>query len=150
MLLAFGLRERAGRGAARTDMRLGPAAAVLFGVLVWNLWMPFPFQAPFVYAAAAGLICCAVCQSAGPFARLLSVAPLVWIGRISYSLYLWHLLIIWAFGYHDRGLAIAVAFLAAWVSYRYIEKPFRRRNSLFRNVPAPRLESPAVVADMIT
>ncbi len=61
--------------------------------------------------------------------------PLVFVGRISYSLYLWH----WPLLALDRatrvgesplavrlGLCIA-AVVIAWLSYRYIEQPFRRQ-----------------------
>ena len=58
--------------------------------------------------------------------------PLVWLGGMSYSLYLWHwpVLIaareIWGPGTVARGLAaIAVAFALAWLTHRYIENPVR-------------------------
>lgn len=69
--------------------------------------------------AAVGLIIWAVNGS-----RTLSAAPLVWLGRISYSLYLWHQIASKVLGV---PLALPVALLLAWLSYRYIEKPFRRR-----------------------
>jgi peptidoglycan/LPS O-acetylase OafA/YrhL len=73
-------------------------------------------------------------------AKLLSLRPLVWIGLISYSLYLYHWpLIVFAkyllipneaaFGV----FALPVCLLsvgAAYLSYRYIETPFRRGGAL--------------------
>ena len=57
--------------------------------------------------------------------------PLVWLGGISYSLYLWHFVVLWAFDWHYRLLAVAVSVAAAWASTAWIEKPFRRpRRSL--------------------
>ena len=77
----------------------------------------------------------------GALARFLSVAPLVWLGQISYSLYLVHRPLLAAFHWHDRLAAVAVSLLCAWASYRWIETPFRRRRSV---TPAPLAsESPA-------
>lgn len=67
--------------------------------------------------------------------RLLSWKPLVWCGVISYSLYLWH----WPFfAFHRYAFGhlptpagslcyIAVAFLLATLSFRFVERPFRER-----------------------
>ncbi|MBN8807525.1 MAG: acyltransferase [Sphingomonas sp.] len=66
-------------------------------------------------------------------ARLLGTAPMTFIGRISYSLYLWHVPV-FAFAVYltgaemGLGLAagmIALSFVLAWASYRWIEMPFR-------------------------
>lgn len=66
--------------------------------------------------------------------QLLSSKPLVWVGLISYSLYLWH----WPLLALDRALRVgeapletrlalvAAAFVLAALSYRYVEQPFRR------------------------
>src|SRR5262249_42882365 len=77
--------------------------------------------------------------------RLLSVQPLVFVGRISYSLYLWHwpLLAFWRF--YSRNLAIglpdpvtimALAAAPAALSLRWIEQPFRRPAMTRRTVLA--------------
>ena len=67
--------------------------------------------------------------------QILGAAPLVAVGLISYSLYLWHwpLLsfarIMSAHPLHPRTTAIvmAIAFAAATASYFFIEKPFRAK-----------------------
>jgi peptidoglycan/LPS O-acetylase OafA/YrhL len=64
---------------------------------------------------------------------LLAGRPLVWIGLISYPLYLWHwpLLVFSAaikFGplsLIERELILPVSALLAWSTYRLVEKPFR-------------------------
>ena len=71
--------------------------------------------------AAVGLIVAAVNGS-----RLLSAKPLVWLGVISYSLYLWHQI---AVHLTSPKIALPLALLLAWLSYRFIEMPFRRRRS---------------------
>jgi peptidoglycan/LPS O-acetylase OafA/YrhL len=75
--------------------------------------------------------------------RLLSLAPLTFVGRISYSWYLWHWPML-AFmhivcGVHlpaaARMFAIAASFGAAVLSWRFIEQPFRGS----RRAPVPLL-----------
>jgi peptidoglycan/LPS O-acetylase OafA/YrhL len=72
--------------------------------------------------------------------RILSWRPLVWIGTISYGLYLWHGAIFWAFGQNNWGngntvvlhiLAFALSFGAASISYYLVEKRFLRLKDRF-------------------
>jgi len=87
----------------------------------WNIGLPvFEIGALLLVAAAV---------SDTNLANGLSVRPLVWIGALSYSLYLWHFPVLWAFHDHNRLLAFAVTVLLAWLSYRYVEQPFRRRRA---------------------
>lgn len=99
----------------------------------------FPFSAAFSGPVIdiAGAVVVALAVQPGSFAsRALSWRPLVWVGLISYSLYLWHMVVLSWFGYADRGLALAIAVLVAWLSYRYVEVPFRRRRRV-DPIPAP-------------
>jgi peptidoglycan/LPS O-acetylase OafA/YrhL len=75
-------------------------------------------------------------------ARLLSVRPLVYVGKISYSLYLLHGLILWTFDFKHQPLAIAISVALASLSYRYVERPFRVR----RRRPDPQLPQSAIAA----
>ncbi|WP_256249022.1 acyltransferase family protein [Pseudomonas sp. NBRC 111124] len=71
----------------------------------------------------------------GPVNRLLSSSVLVWVGGISYSLYLWHWPVL-AFiryytGQYELSLgwllaALIASFVLAWLSYRLIEQPARK------------------------
>ncbi|MEO6218395.1 MAG: acyltransferase family protein [Sphingomonas sp.] len=70
-------------------------------------------------------------------ARLLAVRPLVAIGLISYSLYLWHWPLMVFGGYYASEpygpIRIAMALIAfpiAWLSWRYVELPFRKPRQL--------------------
>jgi len=66
--------------------------------------------------------------------KVLALSPLVWIGLISYSLYLWHWpVIIFVQSYTAAALTVSQAimvsagsFLLAYLSFRFIEKPFRK------------------------
>lgn len=76
--------------------------------------------------------------SRGPswVARVLACKPLVWIGLVSYSAYLWHwpLLAFYRYGFgHVGWLAGACLFgltvLLAWLTYRFVEQPARHVSS---------------------
>lgn len=79
----------------------------------------------------------------GPVSTLLSAKPMVWVGGISYSLYLWHWPIL-AFiryytGQYDLQLVwlavfVTGSFAAAWLSYRWVELPVRDIQEI-RRVP---------------
>jgi peptidoglycan/LPS O-acetylase OafA/YrhL len=79
---------------------------------------------------AAGLIVLAV--SSRRVAALLSFKPLVWIGSLSYGLYLWHLLIYWYLSplhvdldpFIAHSLAFGLSFVAATASYYLVERYF--------------------------
>lgn len=70
--------------------------------------------------------------------RLLALRPMVLVGLISYSLYLWHWPLVVFANYANsmeplpagsRYALLALALLAGWASYRWVETPFRRRGS---------------------
>ncbi|GEO18168.1 acyltransferase family protein [Microvirga aerophila] len=70
---------------------------------------------------------------------LLGNRSLVFVGRISYSLYLWHwpvfVLFRWTWGLESllpRVLAIALAFVLALASWRFVENPIRYGRGLSR------------------
>lgn len=76
----------------------------------------------------------AFCSNEDFIGRLLSLKPLVGIGLISYSLYLWHFSI-FAFGrlgtpdpsIYDKLEWILITFILSIITFFVIEKPFRNR-----------------------
>jgi peptidoglycan/LPS O-acetylase OafA/YrhL len=95
------------------------------------------------YAAALPVLGTAAVIAAGPAAgatgpiALLGTRPLQWVGGLSYSLYLWHwpLLVVATavVGTLSVPLGLLVAALSvgpAWLSYRYVETPFRFSRSV--------------------
>lgn len=114
---------------------LGVAAIVAAVVILDNrtetpgLWLLLPClgTALVIHAGSGGT------SFAG---RALGFAPLVWIGLISYSLYLWHwpmlvlpqLVLARDLGALEIAFAIGLSVLAAALSWRFVEQPFRRRS----------------------
>nr|WP_227467988.1 acyltransferase family protein [Nocardioides lijunqiniae] len=123
-------------------------ATVVFAALTLDETTSWPGVAtllPVLGTAAAILAGGGVAASWG-VGRLLGVRPAVWVGGLSYSLYLWH----WPFLVAAEGLwgelrvrdgllVVAASAVPAWLSYRYVEDPLRR-------APRLALPRPALVA----
>jgi peptidoglycan/LPS O-acetylase OafA/YrhL len=88
------------------------------------------------YLIVAAMFCLLVVRALQPgvLTRVVSVAPIVWVGRISYGLYLWHVPIYVGLRhkfprlsmFRASCIALVVTFLAATVSYYLLEIPVRR------------------------
>ncbi len=110
--------------------------AIVFGILVYDEHTPFPS----LYAVVPVLGTVLIILFAAPgtwAARLLSLKPMVAIGLISYSAYLWHQPL-FAFArilspqVPSQGVMLGLAGLTlglAWLSWRYVEQPFRDRHA---------------------
>jgi peptidoglycan/LPS O-acetylase OafA/YrhL len=137
---------RAG-GRARHGALLG-LALILFAVLAYDGETRFPGLAalPPVLGAVLVILFATRQSLAG---RLLSWRPMVLVGLVSYSFYLWHvpLLVFTRIGTGRDDLALmlgacALAFVLACLSWRHVERPFRRMHAL----PHRRLFGTAAVA----
>ena len=118
-------------------------ALVAYGVLGLSEADPFPGWNALYPCLGASLI---IAYGAGTgVGQLLSRAGPVYVGRISYSLYLWHWpVIVFYRMLHGRELTptgtatvIALSFALAVLSYHFVETPFRAKH--FRALPAPRV-----------
>ena len=126
-------------------------ALILLPVFLYNAHTPFPGAA--ALPPVLGTVLIIWSGAAGPtsVSRLLSLKPFVWLGLISYSMYLWHVPIFSYAAYVAGGTmppALAVAavggtLVMAWASYRWVETPFRA-GAGFR-VPRPALVGVAVM-----
>lgn len=112
-------------------------ALIAFSILTYTAATPFPGWKALAPCIGTGLILAAGRTGSSVVGRLLSLKPLVWIGLISYSLYLWHwpvivfqntnALIVNGLSLRSSKIILfGLCLLLAWLSWRYVEAPFRR------------------------
>jgi peptidoglycan/LPS O-acetylase OafA/YrhL len=126
LLLITGTSLRAGRLAW-----LGLGAVVLSGIVL-TAELPYPGLAALLPTVGAVALLYGGAAPGGPV-RVLTSAPLRLLGKISYSLYLWHwpllvLPILWlerALTPLEVAVAVALSIVVAWLSWRFVEQPFR-------------------------
>ncbi len=135
----------AARGLSPNSRLLSEAAAltgivlIILPVVGYSAETPFPGLAALPPCAGTALLLVANSRAQTRVGGLLSLPPLVGVGLISYSLYLWHWPII-VFRAYFTGLApfplaerfwlVLVSLLAAWVSWRFVERPGRYSKGL--------------------
>ena len=117
-------------------------AAILLPCLPLRHMIPFPGLAAAPPVLGAALLIHVGAHGGGSAATtLLSHRGLVWFGLISYSLYLWHWPILALLRNAldtvvlppSAGLAaVALAIALSWLSWRYVERPFRARSTTGR------------------
>jgi peptidoglycan/LPS O-acetylase OafA/YrhL len=118
--------------------------------LVLAIWRHFP-ALPLIYSVGfAALVVSTVLNPTSLPSRLLELAPVRWVGRLSYSLYIWQTIFIsvehptgWMSYVQGSPLNLGVALLFAAGSYYLLEKPIV---ALGRKVATPASTSPSPVA----
>jgi len=100
------------------------AASAWYGITVANV-------------TAALMVASIVLAPRAPLSRLLSFAPARWLGLISYGLYVWGSIVGVVTGTHGITLVI-LCLTVACLSYRYLERPFRRSRAASPAATRPR------------
>jgi len=121
----------------------GLAAIVVAGV-IFSTSTPWPgYAAELPTLGAAAVIAGGFAAGGAGPVMLLGTRPFLWVGALSYSLYLWHWPLLVAATAHwgdlslKRGLAVALlSVVPAWVTYRLVENPLRHSPTISRS---PRL-----------
>ena len=141
-LLVFAGPPKLPRALAETLMVT--AYALLFAAIFFApLWVPHPLPTALpAVAATALLIWLGNGEDQLSASMPLRIAPMVGIGMISYSLYLWHWpLIVFANYYFVEGYGVGIVavllvamFACAWASWRFVERPFRRKDYPLRRL----------------
>ncbi|UVK40148.1 acyltransferase [Mesorhizobium sp. AR10] len=138
-LLAFELVPAPRRRVAGWESFAG-LGLILAPVISYTAETPFPgiMALPPVLGAAL-IIHSGLGQSTAPFTELLSNPLLRFVGLISYSLYLWHWPIVVFMRYYyielsfyQRIFIVAFSIAIAFLSWRFIERPGRRRDGTLR------------------
>ena len=106
---------------------------IVTGAVVAVLFVPLQFAVQATFAIVVLTAILITCLRSGTAAYNLFTHPrVVYIGLISYSLYLWHWGVLslsrWTIGIHwwSMPLQIALMLLLSIASYRYVETPLRR------------------------
>jgi len=125
------------------SVSLAGLAAILIAVCGFDRSTPFPGWAALLPVLGATALIWANGQAQTLVGRVLSTPPLVAIGLISYSLYLWHWpVFVYANAISIDGMQrreslfwIALCVVLAWLSWRFIEMPFREKRVLAGRKP---------------
>ncbi|TSJ63909.1 acyltransferase [Starkeya sp. 3C] len=138
-LCALAMHGRAPRpNAALSLLGLG---MIVFAVLAYDATTPFPSLYALVPVGGAALIILFAAPST-PAGRVLASRPLVGLGLISYSAYLWHQPLfafarIRSLDAPGPGLMLMLSIATlglAYLSWRFVERPFRSGN-VARSIP---------------
>jgi peptidoglycan/LPS O-acetylase OafA/YrhL len=138
-----------------TPLGLAGLAAIATGLLAPSLsgpWVPDGL----LPVAGTAMVIVAGREQRGAVREILGWRPLVFIGLISYSLYLWHWPIIVLSEYYltrelsavEAAIAVAAMLAAATASWHFVERPFRTRAMTTRQVLSAVLAGAAVAAAM--
>ena len=114
-------------------LQLLALVAIGFAVVVYDRSTPYPGIAALLPAAATVLLLVSgAFVKSGPITRVLSIAPLRWLGTMSYGWYLWHWPLVGLAGVLNPIIGVpsklvwcAVALVLAWLTYRFVEVPAR-------------------------
>jgi peptidoglycan/LPS O-acetylase OafA/YrhL len=137
-LLALNIFPAIKDGRINTALGLAGAAMLTAPIFLYTDQTPFPGLSAALPVFGTALIIYSSMAQLSPVGRILSVPPMVFIGQISYSLYLWHWpLVIFVKYYLIRPLSglevlllLVVILGISALSWRLVETPFRSRRFL--------------------
>lgn len=130
---------------ARESAAIAGLAAIVFSIFFYTPETRFPGFSAILPCLGTWLI---IWSGDGPLTtvgKLLSTRPFLFVGLLSYSLYLWHWPILALYqhnwdpepSWQVSSLLLLLSVVGAYISWRFVEKPFRKSASLDGNVAAP-------------
>jgi peptidoglycan/LPS O-acetylase OafA/YrhL len=134
------------RGFRLADPMPAIASTVGGALVVWSLVLPLDkiamWPAPIVSVVGATALVAAGLNASPWLNRLLTLRPVVFVGLISYSLYLWHWPILVFSRYYlvreyapwEVPLVLVAMGAMAVFSWRFVERPFRSRTMTLRTL----------------
>jgi peptidoglycan/LPS O-acetylase OafA/YrhL len=119
---------------AQSVLALGAALVLMAAVFADRQADPFPWAVPAVIGGLLIIQAVSTGQtSRSPVGWLLRSRGMIFVGKISYPLYLWHwpvyVLFRWTVGLKEPAclaLAVGLSFMLAYLSYTLLERPIRR------------------------
>ena len=137
-VLLYALFARTGlfRPRPSREIWLLSSAGALLLLAAFIVGSPETYPIPGALLPVAGALCMIVALHGrvpvSIVGKALTSKPMIWIGLVSYSLYLWHWpvfsLFRWTVGFSEvwqKALALLVAIAMTLISYRYVERPIR-------------------------
>jgi peptidoglycan/LPS O-acetylase OafA/YrhL len=146
-MLSVDLFPRVGSAVGRNLLSCVGLLAIVVCGFTYTGSVPFPGVAALVPCLGAAFIIAAGQTGESFVGRLLALKPVVFIGLISYSLYLWHWPLILlqhlsmsqprdASNHMIKGIILISAFVVATLSWRLVETPFRKGRFTLRGASA--------------
>ena len=140
LLALFSLHSLRYRGLAEIVSGIS-LATIAYCVISYDSSIVFPGMSALPPTLATAALIWANGRHNTMVKQLLSLQPVVWVGLISYSLYLWHWPLMVFARYSsideliltDKLLLISVSVILAYFSWRFIETPFRKKQLLVTN-----------------
>lgn len=134
-LLAVKLIPQVKNTVSRNALSLTGFIMILYGIFSYSQEIAFPGTAALLPTVGAALIIYSGVNGTTLIGKFLGLTPVVFIGKISYSLYLWHWPI-FIFGKYyiireptnwDTLIWLIASFVIASISWKFVENPFRAR-----------------------
>jgi hypothetical protein len=138
-ILALGIVPAFRNVVFRNISAIAGLALIGWSVFTFGPGTSFPSLTALLPCMGTALIIHANSHASTWLGKMLSWRPIVFVGLISYSLYLWHwplivfseYLSIHELSLLDKAGIIAASFVAAILSWQFIEKPFRKQDGVF-------------------
>jgi peptidoglycan/LPS O-acetylase OafA/YrhL len=126
-----------------------PSLVIVVGMMIYLPGIGFYPYSYMIFCAACAVLVLAAFEGTALTARaLLASRPLVFLGKVSYSLYLWSVLVVfaivryWPLNWLTRISSVALAIAVATASYHLVEMPFlRRKRRLSLKATSPRMSA---------